>query len=216
VVIGWKLILKSPRKGITGRLNRAVNFVLVDLDKWIKTTFVKALVHGGLGIEGIRETPFYKFISSPEGLSQLGIEPTEPPKLLKAYERTIKVSRKGRQLILRFGDVALLKLATPHPARGTGNLQVQSWLEWIVDDVNVGRGFVPRERIPSGADKAIRLGQPLGGLMLPRGALGSSGLWRFPVQLQDYERAWLKGNVKSIEQALLAKMVELLVKRANG
>ncbi len=213
---GWRLRLISPTKSVKLQLKRVTSAALIDMEGWIETKFVKALVNGGFGIQGISETAFYRYISSREGLSELGIEPTEPPKLLEAYERTIKVTRKGRRLVLKFGDVALLKLGTPHPAAGTGNLHITSWLEWIVDDVTVGRGFVPRERLSKGGEKAVRLGQPLGGLMLPRGVLGSSGLWRFPEQLKDYEKKWLKDNVSKIERALLSQMVAFITKRANG
>lgn len=212
----WRVDLKSPEKVIKIALNKAVKLVFVDLEKWIRKELVKAMVDGGFGIEGIRDTAFYKFISSPEGLSQLGIEATEPPKLLQAYRRTLKIIRRGNQLVLQFGNTALLKLATPHPAAGTGNLRVESWLEWIVDDLTVDSGFVRRDRLPMHAKKRIRLGDPLGGLMLPRDVLGSTGLWRFPAQLQDYERDWLRINVNKIETAIVLKISELLAKRING
>jgi hypothetical protein len=84
------------------------------------------MVFGGFGIQGISQTAFYRFISSADGLSQLGIPATEPPKLLKAYEKTFKVSLNNTMFVMRFGDVAALKMGTPHPAAGTGNLRIGS------------------------------------------------------------------------------------------
>jgi hypothetical protein len=170
------------------------------------------MVYGGQGIQGIAETPFYRFISSPDGLSQLGIEKTEPPKLLQAYERTIKVIRSGRTVKIRFGDMALLKMATPHPASGTGNLQVESWLEWIFDGTTVERGFVPRARLPKGAQKSIRVGTSPGGLMLPRGSFGSAGVWRFPQQLADFERVWFQTNIDKIQKLIQKQIIVFLNK----
>ena len=212
----WKLRLISPSKAIKTRLNKAGNLALFDLAKWAKTDFARALVHGGFGIQGIADTAFYRFISSPEGLSQLGIPATEPPRLLQAYEKTIKAKRSNGIFSLAFGNVAALKMATPHPAAGTGNLHIQSWLEWIVDNKTVDSGFVARNELPKQTQKRIRLGSPLGGLMLPQGIMGSSGLWRFPDQLRSYEQNWLRSNVKRIETVLLEKMIEFLAIRANG
>jgi hypothetical protein len=172
---------------------------------------VKSLVFGGDGIGGIAQTPFYKFITSPDGLSQLGIEKSEPPKLLKAYERTaFSVKRTKRSITLRFGNVAKLKSATPHPATGTGQLKIASWLEWILDDEAViGRGFVARKDIPKGTQNKIRLGPPLGGLMLPRGAFNeSTGSWRFPQQFANYEDEWLAKNLVKIQRAIMDQMVK--------
>ena len=186
-----------------------------DLDKWVQTELVKALVYSGFGIQGIADTAFYRFVSSPQGLSELGIEASEPPKLLDAYERTIKVDRTGQQLRIKFGDWALLKMLTPHPAAGTGNLHVTSWLEFVVDGLTVDRGFVPRARLPKSAEGSIRLGAPLGGLMLPRGVLGSTGLWRFPAQLRSFEQSWLQTNVTVIQNAIVRKTIELLAQRLS-
>lgn len=76
------------------------------------------MTFGGLGIQGIAQTEFYNFITSETGLSQLGIPSTEPPKLLDAYaSKGFKILIKGgRTVVLQFGDVVQLKLATPHPA----------------------------------------------------------------------------------------------------
>jgi hypothetical protein len=177
---------------------------------------VKAMVRGGFGIQGIKDTEFFKFISSPDGLSQLGIPSTEPPKLLKAYETTaFNVKRSGDSLKLEFGNVAALKAATKHPAAGTGHLTISSWMEWVFDKKTVAAGFVPRKKI-LGGQKSIRLGSPLGGLMLPRGALGSSGLWRFPEALVNYENKWIVQNSSKIQKGIDNKVVELMSNNING
>lgn len=181
------------------------------------TTLVKAMVRGGLGIQGIQQTEFFRFISSPEGLSQLGIPPTEPPKLLKAYETSaFKVRRRGNTLILEFGNTAALKAATKHPAAGTGHLTITSWMEWVFDGKQVNSGFVPRRKVLGKGQRSIRLKPPLGGLMLPRGALGSSGLWRFPEALKNYEDKWVTDNADKIQNAIDNKLVELINKNLNG
>jgi len=186
--MNFTLRLVNPGPAIRKVVFEAWEMALTDLAKWMEKDLVKALVFGGLGIEGIAQTPFYKFITSAEGLSQLGIEKTEPPRLLRAYEKTaFKVTAHKRVIHLKFGDIVKLKAATPHPANGTGNLQIESWLNWIVDGEPVlGRGFVPRRDIPENVQEKIRLGSPLGGLMLPKGALGRSlGSWRFPAQFAN-------------------------------
>jgi hypothetical protein len=177
----------------------------------MKKDLVKAMVFGGDGIQGIAQTPFYKFITSADGLSQLGIERTEPPKLLRAYERSaFSVKRSKRIITLKFGDVAKLKSATPHPASGEGQLKVSSWLEWILDGEQVvGRGFVPRKDIPKATQDRIRLGPPIGGLMLSRGAFNkSTGSWRFPQQFANYEDEWLAKNLVAIQRAIINQMIK--------
>jgi hypothetical protein len=188
---------------------------LKDLQKWIETDLVRAMVYGGLGLQGIADTPFYKFVISPDGLSQLGIEKTEPPKLLAAYERTIKVSRTNNLVKIQFGDMAQLKLATPHPASGTGHLQIESWLEWVTDKKKVQSGFVPRSRVPKAIQKNIRVKSAPGGLMLPKGTFGSTGLWRFPPQLADFEKRWLRANAAKIEKLLQQQSIVFLSKSVS-
>jgi hypothetical protein len=210
----WKLQLIRPEATIKKSINVNWQETMIDIVPWIETKLFPAMVHGGLGIKGIADTPFYKFITSPEGLSQLGIEKDQPPKLLEAYKtKAFKVIQRGRSIRIQFGDVAQLKLATPHPASGTGFLQIKSWLEWIVDAKTVGSGFVPRNRIPGNAKKKIRLGSPLGGLMLRRGVFGSSGLWRFPSSLLNYEDDWFKENIKAIQDAITKRITEVFVNK---
>jgi hypothetical protein len=209
-------LLRNPAKQIKLNLKAAWKKTLSDLERWMAKDLVKAMVHGGMGIQGIKQTEFFKFISSPDGLSQLGIPATEPPKLLKAYLTTaFKVKRKGETLSLEFGNVAALKAATKHPAAGTGHLSISSWMEWVFDKKQVNSGFVPRRKV-LGGQKSIRLGTPLGGLMLPKGALGSSGLWRFPEALSNYEDKWISENSGKIQQAIDNKVVELMTKNING
>jgi hypothetical protein len=178
----------------------------------METDLVQAMVYGGLGIQGIAQTAFYKFVSSAEGLSQLGIEKTEPPKLLRAYENTIKIKRGRGQVAIKFGNLALLKLATPHPANGTGNLHIESWLEWIFDGKKVASGFVPRNQLPNSLQKNIRVKSSPGGLMLSKGNFGSTGLWRFPSQLADFEKKWLRTNLSVIEKLIQEQAIVSLTK----
>jgi hypothetical protein len=197
-------------------VTQALPRALAQLEIWIAHDLVKSLVYGGQGLQGISQTEFYKFITSPEGLSQLGITSSEPPKLLKAYETAFKVSKKGGILSLDFGDLATLKAATPHPAAGTGHLTVQSWLELALDKKTIGRGFVPRDRIKRSSQGSIRLDAPLGGLMLPKGAFGSSGLWRFPEALSDFESKWVGVNADKIQDLIFDQFSEFLNEALNG
>lgn len=212
---GWHVSLVKPTEIITSAVQRAWGDSLDDLEKWMSSDLVVAMVDGGLGIDGIASTPFYRFISSPDGLSQLGIEKTEPPKLLNAYKRSFKVSRNRKLIVLKFGDTARLKIGTPHAAAGTGNLNVASWMEWILDGVNVGSGFVPRGKLPAKAQKSIRVKSSPGGLMLPRGAFGSIGMWRFPSALQNYDRKWLEANIGKIQKAIIDQMTMFLTRRLS-
>ena len=208
----WKIRLIQPKEAVTVAVNKGWTKALKDLETWIETDLVQAMVYGGLGIQGIAQTSFYKFVSSAEGLSQLGIEKTEPPKLLRAYENTIKIKRGRGQVAIQFGNLALLKLATPHPANGTGNLHIESWLEWIFDGKKVESGYVPRSKLPSSLQKNIRVKSSPGGLMLSKGNFGSTGLWRFPSQLADFERKWLSTNLSIIEKLVQEQAIVSLTK----
>ena len=208
----WKLKLIRPNEAVKIAVNKGWADALKDLEAWMQSDLVRAMVYGGLGIQGIAQTPFYKFISSQDGLSQLGIENTEPPKLLRAYVNTIKIIRKNNQVNIKFGNMALLKLATPHPASGTGHLQIESWLEWVFDKKKVASGFVPRNRIPAAIQKRIRVSSSPGGLMLSKGTFGSTGLWRFPAQLADFETKWLRENVSTIEKLVQERAIVSLTK----
>jgi hypothetical protein len=212
VARNWKLKLIRPSESVKIAVNKGWADALKDLETWMQSDLVRAMVYGGLGIQGIAQTPFYKFVSSQDGLSQLGIEKTEPPKLLRAYLSTIKIIRKNNQVNIKFGDMALLKLATPHPASGTGHLQIESWLEWVFDKKKVASGFVPRNRMPVAIQKRIRVQSAPGGLMLSKGTFGSTGLWRFPTQLADFEVKWLRENVSTIEKLVQERAIVSLTK----
>jgi hypothetical protein len=215
VARGWRLKLIRPVNAVEIAVNKAWALALQDLERWMKDELIEALVTGGFGIQGIQDTAFYRFISSPDGLSQLGIEKSDPLKLLEAYRRTFKVSRNNRLIMLKFGDVARLKLSTPHPYAGIGHLHVRSWLEFIVDGVQAESGFVPRGRLPRGAQNRIRVNSAPGGLMLPRGILGSKGKWRVPKIHTDYDVRWLKRNTPKIEKAIQKAIVRFLNQRLS-
>lgn len=212
---GWQLKLIRPIDAVTVSIDRAWALALGDLEKWMKSDLIDALVHGGFSIKGISQTAFYRFITSPEGLGQLGIETSDPPRLLEAYKRTFKVFHNRRLITLRFGDVAKLKMATPHPSAGLGHLHVTSWLEFIVDGVEAKSGFVPRAKLPVPTQKAIRVRSSPGGLMLPAGVFGSKGVWKFPKVYQNYEERWLKANMAKIEKAILRAAVRFLKARLS-
>jgi len=215
VAKGWKLKLIRPTESIKTAVNKGWGLALQDIENWIEDDLADAMVYGNLGIQGIAETPFYRYISSPDGISQLGIEKSDPPKLLEAYKRTIKVSRNNRLITVRFGNESQLKLATPHPHAGVKHLHVKSWLEFIVDGVNAQSGFVPRARLPRAAQKNIRVQSAPGGLMLPQGRFGSTGTWRFPANFANYESKWLKSNAAKIEKALQNAAIRFLSKRIS-
>ncbi len=184
------------------------------MESWIQKSLVPAMTDGGLGLKGISDTPFYKFITSNDGLSQLGIPPTEPSRLLNAYKGRAFSVDVGKSFVrLQFGNIAVLKLETPHPSSGSGKLTVSSWMEWILDKKDVtDAGFVSRSNLPAGLQQYPRLQSPLGGLMLRRGRFGSSGLWRFPASLIDYEVDWLMLNKAKIEDLMISQVTKLLQK----
>jgi hypothetical protein len=206
-IIKGTLLTKGP-------IVKAWKNALIRLENWLQSQFIQALVYGGMGIQGISQTPFYIWITSPDGLSQLGIPPSEPPKLLDAYLKTFRVDTRGYTISFSFGNVYNLIRATPHPANGTGRLKVGSWLRWAVDGKKVpDRGYVPRSNIPQGRlQKRIRLNNPLGGLMLPGGAFGSTGRWELPLVLRNYADEWFVMNKKTIEDLIAAQMEAALIK----
>lgn len=191
------------------------------LKPWIESKLLPAMIHGGLGIQGIAQTNFYKFVTSQQGLSELGIDASQPPKLLAAYRDSFKVIVKGNMLVFKFGDVEALKVGTPHPADGTGKLNIDSWMTWVFDGRAEPRGFVSRDRIVSSTlsttrkkkmESRIRLNAPLGGLMLPKKALDSTGFWKFPTALRNYERRWLTKNAVKIQKLLITQMTSAFIK----
>lgn len=207
----WEIQLLKPLETLRIFSFKAWERSMPEIEQWIRSELVPAMVYGGMGINGIAQTEFYKYVTSPRGLSELGIEASEPPKLLKAYASTaFKIKIQKRQMNFEFGNYARLKAATPHPANGTGHLHIDSWLEWV-EGKEVHRGFVPREKLGKKTAKSIRLGEPLGGLMLPRGAYGSIGLWRFPAQFRHYEDKWFKDNISVIQKLIIEKMISVFV-----
>jgi len=213
----WELTLVNPVDTVSVFLRANWAKTLADLKVWMSKSLIHAMIYGDFGIRGISDTPFFNFISSPEGLSELGIEKSQPRRLLAAYEKAFKISTNNNTLLLQFGDVATLKMLTPHPASGTGNLHIQSWLEWIVDDLKVpDRGFVPRSKLRRGMKKNIRIRSAPGGLMLPQGSFGSSGEWEFPVEFQNYEVQWLEQNIQAIESAIQEQLILSLNKNLNS
>lgn len=204
----------NSRRIVSDHMKRMWGAAMPDIAKWMGKVLVPAMVHGGLDIEGIEQTSFYKFITSPEGLSQLGINASEPPKLLEAYKKTFRTEVTRSSVRLLFGDVAVLKSNTIHPATGTGKLSVESWLDWIVDKEAVtDAGFIPRESIPKTLQGNIRLSSPLGGLMLPRGRFGSTGLWRFPSVLAEFDKDWLSKNKAQIELLITFAAIRIYNKK---
>ncbi len=181
--------------------------------KWVGATLLPALIDGGMGIQGIRQTDFFKFVSSAEGLSQLGIRPEDAEDLIDAYRQSFigKFSLSSGSLSLEFGDESVLRLGTPHFAAGTGHLTVSSWMEFVLDDVDApSHGFVERSRIPQKAQDRIRLTSPFGGLMLKEGVFGSVGSWDFPAEAKRDIEGWGDRNIPHIEDALLAETFRLL------
>ena len=182
----------------------------------MRTELLRALVHGGMGIQGIEQTPFYKWLISDDGLSQFGIEKSEPRRLLDAYMKNLYVRRRKNIIELKFGQVAKLKLFTPHPANNTGQLHIDSWLTWALDARTEPKGYVPRTRIESSSlsrkQKSkllsrIRVSTAGGGLMLGRKFLGSKGRWQIPRQYADYDIRWLRQNAVKIQQRLIRKTI---------
>jgi len=206
----WKLTLINAERIIRDATTDAWATAMVAMRLWMSTTLVKAMVRGGLGMQGLAQTKFYQFITSNAGLSQLGIDRSEPPKLLDAYEESFSAIVAGTSVVMLFGDEDLIKIRTAHPATGTGHLQVESWMDWVFDGETVGRGFVPRGKLPKGADANVRLASPLGGLMLPQGVLGSTGNWSFPSDLMDFDSKWFVANLPIIE-LVVAKQAQIFL-----
>lgn len=214
----WQIRLINPEHIIEQAVYVIWADVMVDMQKWIEKQLVPALVYGSasskgnLGLQGIADTQFYAYITSAQGLAELGINVVDAVKLLRAYENSMRVSHNNNMIILKFGDMAQLKAATPHPSK---NVTVQSWLEWIVDGVPVtNAGFVPANQLPQSAQKNIRVSSSPGGLMLPKGRYGSTGQWKFPQQFANYDRDWLAANASTLEKVVVDQAVIFFTKRA--
>lgn len=195
--------LLNPIQQTQAFIQKAWRNTIQNLAPWIAEQLIPSLVYGGMGIKGLTSTEFWKFINSAEGLSELGIRPQDTQALLDAYIKSFIVRANGTELMFQFGNEAELKFGTPHWATGTGKLRVNSWLDWILDGEPVNdAGYVPRSDIPTEMQHAIRLNNPLGGLMLPGRLLGSAGTWRFPYRLQRYAEDWLRENMEIIEKVI--------------
>lgn len=210
----WTLQITTLPNELKQRLNVKWNDALKDLRFWIIGSLVPALINGGLGLQGIKDTEFFKFVISDDGLSQLGIEKVTAMQLLTAYQKSFTVELATNELTFNFGDEIKLKLGTPHPASGTGQLRIDSWLTWILDGQQVmGYGFLPRVIIPSRSRGAIRLKDPLGGLMLKPGTFGFNddlSSWEFPVKYQNYDIDWVNINKSKIEDLIVKQMNHFL------
>jgi hypothetical protein len=206
------IFVGNPAKNLTKAFRKNISVFPEKMATWMRSTLIPAMVDGGLGIQGIAQTEFYHYITSDAGLSELGITREDPLKLLSAYRnKAFSVTKRSKTVSMKFGDVGQLKLATPHPAAGIGHLKVSSWLEFFVDKVKIKSGFVPRNNIPRQTRKAIRLSDPLGGLMLKRGVLGSTGKWQVPAEFFDYDKKWFEKNVGKINK-LIVDQANLLLK----
>lgn len=171
------------------------------------------MINGGHGISPLIEEPVFKWLYSDEALSELGIESTDVDELVRAHQRAYSVNINANQLSLNFGDISVLKAATQHPFDGIGALSIGSWLEWVHDGQNVtDAGFVDRDDLPDRLTGYIRLPDPLGGLMLPRGSFGSAGTWKVPPIYNNYISKWMTKNKPAIIDAMTAKLISLLNK----
>lgn len=218
----WQVKLINPESVVEAFVHQTWAKVLGDMERWVKKELVPALAYGsaspngGLGLMGIADTPFYAYITSPEGLSELGINIADAIKLLRAYEATMKVSSNNTTLVLRFGDEAELKLATKHPDASNPSLGITSWMEWVLDGKKVNNaGFVPRNNLPASSQQKIRITSAPGGLMLPKGRLGSTGSWQFPDSFVHYSRDWFDANSALLEQVVVNQAAAFFTKRAS-
>lgn len=224
----WKLEwIGQPTIPTRQHIRNSFKAALLRLEPWIQQSLVPALVYGGLGIQGIAQTTFYTFITSNEGLSQLGIRREDPPKLLQAYLDSHKLIRKGTFLELRFGHPDKLIKGTRHWAHGTGLLRIGSWMNWVLkDEIVQNFGFVTRAALPKWMQRRPRLKAPLGGLMLnkdrPIGGgktaalLGNKGHWEFPNSLKDYYVTWFTQNQAQIAKAIEDRFVIQLQRSLNA
>lgn len=212
-----KIKLIDPKKAIKIQVAFAWRDSLQDMSYWLKNDLVDALIFGGkFGITGITQTPFFQFISSPEGLGQLGIEPIEIRNLLIAYQNSFDIQISNNKIVFKFGDIAKLIAGTPHPASGTGNLTIKSWMQWIVQKYNVrGYGYVKKSDLPRGLHRRIRVKSVPSGLMIRRGNFGSSGSWKVPDQYRNYAQDWFASNVNAIEKAIIDQIIVFLNMRLS-
>jgi len=186
----------------------AARFVTGDIASWAKNDLAHWLIYGGGGIDGIINTPFFRWITSEEGLSELGIRKEDAMKLLMAYQETFIVRNNNTTVEFLFGNVAKLITNTPHPYAGVGKLtDIRSWMEWVVDKKAVKEhGFVSRDNLPGNLRRHIRLASPLGGLMLSKDKFGSAGKWRVPAEFTHYDVRWFEENKERIIRAIVDKM----------
>lgn len=218
----FQIILKKPISTTRVYLLKAWNNMIPKLALWAGQKLVPALVHGGMGLQGIEQTKFFEWANSDEGLSELGIPRGEPMRLLEAYKtKSFRISYNHGSLSIGFGDRIAIKLQTPHPFYGVKKLKVKSWMTWVFDGQEVSdAGFVSRDEIELNQPKLtryIRLAAPLGGLMLAKNALrlSSSGKWRVPAQFVSFDSDWAIANMNIIESLLINKAFEFFQKELN-
>jgi hypothetical protein len=216
------LDLKKGRgKIIQQALDRIVELAVYDLRKWAKAEIPSILVNGDGSVKGITQTPFFEYIKSQKGRSELGINMEDVNNLVSAYlENTKVVISRNKELSIEFGNVAKLKMATPHPRAGVKHLQIQSWLEWAVDGVDVDSVFVPASKLGPFERKFIKVKDSPGGLMVLPGSRISNrtGLytpWKFPEFLKNYDKHWISENSKNIEKLVFNKLRYFIKQRSK-
>ena len=68
--IQWEIKLLKPVETLTAHAGKAWERSMPEIEQWMRTDLVKAMVYGGHGITGIAQTPFYKYVTSARGLSE--------------------------------------------------------------------------------------------------------------------------------------------------
>lgn len=210
--LGLKINKQAADHAIVKVFFDASRIMMPQLASWIQKTFLGYLINGGQGITGLRETPFFEWLFSDEGLSELGIHKKDAFDLINAYKDSFVVRSNATTVEFLFGDTAKLIAGTPHPYAGVGELtEISSWMEWVLDKKVVDdRGFVPRSKVPKRFRRNIRLRSPRGGLMLPPGVSESTGKWRVPPEFTKYDIRWLAENETRIMDVIQEKMISLL------
>lgn len=201
-------------KAIRRRTSRAMSLSVFPVQERLR----KSVVNGGDRIRGFSSTNTWKWISSPEGLGQIGFtDASQATAVFQAIEQSIRVKTANQSgskiLLIGLLNMMVLARATPHPATSsTPKLNIESWfVDWILDQKSVtDAGFVDlRTFLKTQTDRGRKIrtyprsfniaGLGGAGFMLPGGFSGSRGTWRVPAGVGGEDiRQWLAGNIPGI------------------
>lgn len=188
--------------------------------KVIQDRIGNGLATGQDGFVGILETPIGFWITSPEGLGELGFPSLLPiDDLMNGIKASTEVRASqtlGFELHLNLFNLVVVGNFTPHPAsKNTPSLRIKSWfVDWFINKQGVhDAGFVNIKKLenPKTLPRSYSAAGDQAGFMLKFPHLGSTGSWNVPRGLDIKAlNKWLNQNKRAIVKILVEEVKKRL------